>query len=106
MRHSKAGRLVRAALFIIGGLFGGIVCIVIPLVHLVTTWGFPLLGIYLGLRETRRETAVYGLDGICPNSNEKIELAGSWLNEPTWQSCPNCHVKLSIRATDFSVQLP
>lgn len=97
MRYSTASRITRAALWVIGGLLGGTACIIIPVVHLFTTWGLPLLGIFMAVRTMRREVVIHQPTGMCPNCKEMIQLAGGAADDPGWQVCPNCKATIHVR---------
>jgi hypothetical protein len=47
-RYSTAHRIVIASIWVAGGFLLAAPCIVIPIVHLFSTWGLPLLGILNG----------------------------------------------------------
>ena len=97
VRYSPVNRVVKASLFVLGGLLAATACIVIPIVHLFTTWGFPLLGILMAVRTMRREIVVTQVEGDCPTCGQKIGLPGGALNEPAWQVCPTCQAKLNVQ---------
>jgi hypothetical protein len=97
LRYSNANRIIRASLFVLGGLIGGTVCILIPIVHLITTWGLPLLGIVMAIRTMRRDVVIHQPQGTCPNCNEHIQLPGGAASDPEWQVCSHCKTHLQIR---------
>jgi hypothetical protein len=96
VRYSQTNRVLRATACVVAGLLGGTVCIVIPLVHLITTWGLPALGIYMAYRTMQREVVLQGIEMACPNCKTAIQLSGGGLNDRHWQACPNCVAKLHI----------
>lgn len=97
-RYSDAARIAIGTLWIVGGLVGGTVCLVVPLVHLVSTWALPLLGIFMGMRAFKRRTVAYQIACLCPACAEPIELAGGSLDDASWQRCPKCAANLRIEA--------
>lgn len=97
VRYSTASRITQATLWVIGGQLGGTACIIIPVVHLFSTWGLPLLGILMSVRTMRREVVIHQPSGTCPACNEKIELAGGAANDPEWQVCPHCKKAIQVR---------
>jgi hypothetical protein len=97
VRYSTSSRIIQATLWAIGGLLGGTACIIIPVVHLFTTWGLPLLGILMAVRTMRREIVIHEPTGTCPHCKEKIELAGGAANDPEWQVCPHCKTAIQVR---------
>ena len=94
-RYGPAARTMRAGLFIGGGLLGGGACIIVPVLHLITTWALPLLGIVLGARAYKTEMKLYALTGPCPACNVPIQLAGGAAHELIL-SCPKCGEKLEV----------
>jgi hypothetical protein len=96
-RYSEALRITIGVLYIVGGLLGGTACIVVPIVHLVSTWALPLCGILLGLRAFKRRVVVCRPAGICPSCNEPIELVGGSIDDLAWQVCPRCGAAVRVR---------
>lgn len=96
-RFSTAGRITIATLWVVGGLLGGTACIIVPGVHLITTWAFPLLGIMMAMRTMRREVVIQQPQGLCPSCNQRLNLPGGATSDPGWQKCPSCHDALKIR---------
>src|SRR5262245_39595979 len=97
-RYSNANRIIRASLWVIAGLFGGTACIIVPVVHLFTTWGFPLLGIFMAVRTIKREVSIHQVEGTCPICDQPIDIAGGALIDQEWQMCQHCKEKLTFRA--------
>ena len=106
IRYSPTSRAVRATLFVIGGLLGATACIVIPILHLFTTWGLPLLGIYMAVRTMRREVVLMDVHGTCPCCGKSIQLPGGAMNEPAWQACPQCQEPLQMRVSSPGTTQP
>lgn len=100
IRYSTASRATYATLYVIGGLFAGTVCIVVPIAHLLTTWGFPLLGIYMAIRTLRRKIVVLPLKCECPACGERMQLTGGSAHDTEWQTCPLCNAILRVSAED------
>ena len=98
-RYSDAVRITIGTLWIVGGLIGGTVCIVVPVVHLITTWALPLFGILMGLRAFKRRVVIYQPAGVCPSCDKPMELAGGSIDDQTWQTCPQCKAALKVRPT-------
>jgi len=95
-RRSSAQRAVRAGALVVGGLATGTICIVIPIVHLVTTWALPLLGVLLAVREMRREVVITRLEGQCPACEAMIDERDRGRDDPAVQVCPHCNRRLQI----------
>ena len=97
-RYSDAARLTIGTMWIIGGFLGALMFIIVPVVHLITTWALPLGGILLGLRAYKRRVVFYQVAGTCPACRESIELVGGSIDDADWQSCPKCGIALAVRA--------
>ena len=97
LRWSPTMLGVQATMWAVGGLVLGTACILIPVVHLVTTWALPLLGIVMAVRTMKRTTHVVQPAGRCPNCDEPITLAGGGIDDAMWQVCPNCRAQLTVR---------
>lgn len=97
-RPTASQRGVLAAAYAVGGLLLGGACIVIPIIHLVTTWALPLIGIVLAVRTMRRETIVTRVEGMCPACSKPIEAYDRGGDDPAWQLCPHCDARLQIIA--------
>jgi hypothetical protein len=72
--------------------------IVVPIVHLVSTWALPLGGMLLGMRAFKRRVVIYNVSGECPECHEAVEFVGGSVDDPSWQVCPKCKATLKIRA--------
>ena len=97
IRYSSVSRITRATLFVLAGLIGGTACIIVPVVHLFTTWGLPLIGILVAMRTMRKTVVVHQPEGVCPHCKEQIQLSGGALIDDEWQVCPLCKSKLRVR---------
>ncbi|MHC5025091.1 MAG: hypothetical protein ACYTGG_14505 [Planctomycetota bacterium] len=96
-RYGSLERSLKAGLYIAGGLIGGAACIIVPVLHLVTTWALPLLGILAGVRAARVEAIIRDIRGRCPACDEPIELAGGSMGkEPMLAACPRCRAALEV----------
>jgi hypothetical protein len=95
-RYSDAQRITLGTLYIVGGLVGGTVCLVVPVVHLFTTWGLPLVGILLGWRQFKRRVVIYQPAGVCPSCEQRLDLVGGSFDDPSWQICPHCKSVLRV----------
>ena len=99
--HGSTSRTVKAAAIMVAGFAGGGACIIVPGLHLVTTWALPLLGIVLGLRAYRTQASIDGGQGACPACGKPIDLipikVGADLASMT---CPSCKEPVAIRLVD------
>lgn len=97
VRYSQATRVTFAVMYVLGGLLGGLFCIVVPVVHLFTTWGLPVLGVLMAIRAMRRTVVVYHPEGACPACGAMIQLVSGPIDDTAWQHCPDCQAALQIR---------
>jgi hypothetical protein len=104
VRYSNAERITKATLFVIAGLIGGTVCIIVPVLHFITTWGFPLLGILMAMRTMKREVSILQPQGPCPGCGQPLDMAGGAMIDEEWQVCPLCRAKLVFRVEPKPLQ--
>lgn len=96
-RHGPAGRWSKAVAFVVGGLVLGAGCIIVPGLHLITTWGLPLLGLLLGLRAYRCVAEVHEIEGVCPACGEAVGPHGGRVTgEPLTTTCPRCTAAIRV----------
>jgi hypothetical protein len=95
--YSDFARIAIGTLWIVGGLLGGLMFIIVPVVHLISTWALPLGGILLGLRAYRRRVVLYQVTAECPKCHAPIEFPGGSIDDPAWQFCPKCKAPLKVR---------
>lgn len=95
--YSDFARIGIGTLWIVGGVLGGLMFIIVPVVHLITTWVLPLGGVLLGLRAFKRRLVIYQVTGTCPACRELIDLIGGSADDPAWQVCPKCKAPLKVR---------
>lgn len=100
MRPSRAANVTRAIALLGGSLVAAGIFIFIPIVHLVTTWALPLLGIVLARGALRRKVAVYDAQGACPSCGETVRLPGGDLEDPSWQICLRCGAPIRVALDD------
>lgn len=89
-------RVLAALLWLAIGFGGAAVLVVVPVVHLISTWLFPLvavLGAFNALRTPRRVSHV---TGRCPVCQGKLLLAGGRADFPVRDSCEHCGRPLTI----------
>lgn len=96
IRYGSVARIGRAIAFALGGLLGGAVCILFPVVHLITTWALPLGGIVLGLKALRTREKLVSLSGPCPSCQEKVQLFGGPVHGGKPRTCPRCRIALEL----------
>ena len=89
-------RIVAVLLWLAIGFGGAVVLMVVPVVHLISTWLLPLvavLGAFNALRTPRRVSHV---TGRCPVCQGKLLLAGGRADFPVRDSCEHCGRPLTI----------
>jgi len=96
VRFSDVGRITTGVLWMVGGVLGGTVCLVVPVVHLVSTWALPLGGILMGIRTLKRRIVLYTPEGTCPTCGQHLQLSSGSIDDPSWQACPHCKAPLKI----------
>lgn len=96
VRPSGVRRAIVATVFVVGGIVGGLAFIIIPIVHLFTTWALPLIGVLMAIRVMRRELSIHRLDGVCPACRNEIHEYDRGGDDPAWQLCPRCDARLAI----------
>ncbi|MHC4947884.1 MAG: hypothetical protein ACYTG1_06445 [Planctomycetota bacterium] len=99
VRHGS-GRVVRAIAFVLAGLVGGTVCIIVPVLHLITTWALPLAGIVLCVRTLRTRVVIGPLTGACPACHAPLDLPGGSADDAGWQACGACGARLELVLPD------
>ena len=98
-RYSEVTRIGKAVGFFVGGFVLGGACIIVPVLHLVTTWALPLAGIVMGLRTLKIEQRLSRINGTCPACTQRIELRGGAVKAAIWRVCPECDKDLEIVLT-------
>lgn len=95
VRYSLTGRRVKGGIYLGAGITGGAVFIIVPVLHLCTTWALPLAGLVACIVTLRTELRMRKVSGPCPACGEEIGLgggAGGLVSE--W--CPRCKVPIQI----------
>lgn len=90
---SRAGK---AAAFLIGGVALAGVCIMIPIVHLITTWLFPVLGAAMAWKTWTTELTLDTVDAACPECGAALGWRDMGARFPLRESCPSCDTQLQI----------
>ena len=94
--YEAGPRMAKAIGFAVGGLVLGGVFIVVPLVHLITTWFLPLLGFYLAWTAFNKDRTFTGIQGACPACKADITLDGGRITPSMWDQCPACRRPVQI----------
>ena len=96
MEYSPAGRFCKAMLCLVGGVGLGAVLIVVPILHLITTWALPLVGVLGAIHILRTEATVREISGTCPACGVALHLQGGRAAFPMRESCPDCRRPLTV----------
>ncbi len=102
-RYPESKRIGKAVAFFAGGFLLGIASIVVPILHLFTTWMLPIAGIVLGRRALKIRRAFGPITGRCPLCEKPIELRGGPIKAENWRVCPECNKDLQVLTADTSV---
>jgi hypothetical protein len=93
-------RILVASIWLIVGFGGAAALIVVPIVHLFSTWALPLAGI-LGARNAIKTTKrVSHVTGQCPACKGKLLLAGGRAVFPLRDACEHCSRPLILNLAD------
>ena len=97
-RYNEGQRLARALPVAIGGISLGAVSILVPAVHLISTWLLPLLGIFIASYIYKTTMVVGRVATSCPDCSAEVAIdkAGSVDDEPLWLRCPSCKLPLAF----------
>jgi hypothetical protein len=99
-RRSAVRRGIVASVWVISGFALAAPCLLVPVVHLFSTWALPLLGIVLGVRAWKHRIVVLQITGTCPACGQTIDLGGGSIDDPDWQVCPTCHAPLMVDVSE------
>lgn len=97
-RYSSARRLGRAGAVALGGVVLGGLSILIPGLHLISTWLLPLLGIGVAGWLLSVHARVGLVEGTCPSCGQamRIEGTGHVGSEAVWVRCNHCQHPLEL----------
>lgn len=96
IRYTDATRISRGVGAIAAGILFGGICIIVPILHLITTWALPLLGIAAGVYLLNTRYKVKGLRGECPACGKEVELSSGSPDGPVKAVCPKCRQFLEV----------
>jgi len=90
----------KAAAFAVAGIVGAAACIWIPIVHLITTWLFPLIGAVMAWKTWSTQAVFASATASCPECSHSLALVDKGANFPLRESCTSCSTQLEITAVD------
>jgi hypothetical protein len=99
-RYSLSARLMRSVPIFIAAVILGAVSILIPAVHLISTWAIPLLGTGIAIFIFRTNAKLGNVTGTCPSCSKSFSEAAGPYEEPMWIRCPSCNTPLQIILPD------
>jgi len=83
-------RTVVALIWLAVGFGGALALIVVPIVHLISTWALPLIGILCAINALKTHARVSHVEGECPGCGGKLLLAGGRAVFPVRDACEHC----------------
>ncbi len=95
-RTSPAMRKAWAIMVLVVGFAAGAASILIPILHLFSTWILPLAAIVVARKIWRREFSITSLHGECPNCGQRISLGGRAMHNSPMQECPHCPAAFQV----------
>ena len=96
-RRSAGVRAVRAGWMAGAGLVLGVASVVVPILHLVSTWALPLAGAIGAWFAWNSATFIGAVRAACPACAADAEIAPNGaLDSPHWLRCPHCQAPLEL----------
>lgn len=95
VRYGEGVRMAKAAALVLGGLVGGAVLIVVPVLHLISTWLLPLAGIAGAVLVYRTTLRVSRVEATCPSCGEDFTVEES-MAQDDWIRCTHCTHPLQL----------
>jgi uncharacterized membrane protein len=88
--YPRGLRVLVALIWLLIGFGGAAALIVVPVVHLFSTWALPLAGILGAINTVKTAQRVSHVTGNCPACQGKLLLAGGRAKFPMRESCEHC----------------
>lgn len=95
-RLGTGARVLRAGAILVGGLVLGVGSVVIPVVHLISTWLLPILGLIGAVVAFRVTIKVPEIRMTCPECAKAGQVVGGAWEDPLWVRCPHCQLPLRV----------
>jgi len=86
----------KAAAFVAVGVVAALACIWIPIVHLITTWLFPVVGAVLAWKTWTTEATFAEAAAACPECGAALTLKDRGAKFPMREGCAGCSTQLEI----------
>jgi ribosomal protein S27AE len=84
-------RSVKAVGFAVGGVLCAMPLVLVPILHLVTTWLLPLLGMIAAVNAWRTQEKLTSIQGECPSCSDSVTLEGGQVVDQMHDTCPACN---------------
>lgn len=88
--YPRGLRVLVAMIWLLVGFGGAAALIVVPVVHLFSTWILPLAGILGAINTVKTAKRVSHVTGACPACQGRLLLAGGRAEFPMRESCEHC----------------
>lgn len=95
-RKPEGVRVAKAAAILAAGLVAGVASIVVPVLHLVSTWALPLLGAAGAWFVYNQRIVIGRVRGTCPLCDAALDAEGGPLEDPMWIRCQACQGPLRL----------
>lgn len=102
IRRSTTYRAAWATFYVLLGLVGAAVFVVVPVLHLCSTWALPLLGGVMAFRAWKSDLLVQDIEGTCPGCGEPVRLLGGVGPGPHAERCKACRKLLEAKLPEVS----
>ena len=96
-RFSSGRRMGQAAGIAVGGILLGAATIVIPGVHLISTWAIPLLSFGIAAYLFSRRGVIGAVTGECPSCHQQMNSPGGAWEDPMWVRCNQCEAPVEVK---------
>lgn len=96
VRADEGRRIAKAGAIFAAGLVAGLASIVVPVVHLVSTWALPLLGAAGAYFVYNQRVVIGRVRGTCPLCEAPLDAEGGALEDPMWIRCQACQGPLRL----------
>ncbi len=94
--YEPGPRTAKAIGLALGGFIAAGICLFVPLLHLITTWLLPILGLWAAWNGWRTQESYTSVEGACPACAAAISLDGGRVADPMWDQCPACKRPVQI----------
>jgi len=93
-------RILVALIWLLLGFGGAASLVIVPIVHLFTTWALPLAGVLGAYNTLKTHARISHVTGQCPACHGKLLLAGGRAIFPFQESCEHCARPLILTVTN------